>query len=148
MESGVTRRAPSAMVRARPVVGREGVSMDQIDETRVRAAIEERSTDDAASLAPVRFRTGNADVDRLLPAILTIVVWLLCRRMMEGSPSYGRGFVDGAFALIAARVAWVVKESFMAGSERDRDALRSGLLWGVVTVGVVVAAFGAFLLTR
>lgn len=78
-------------------------------------------------------RTTSPELNRILPLVLLLLLWALCRRLSDGVvTTYASGFVDGAFTLLVALAAVRLARSYQVAGGKDLLEARKGLMIGIV----------------
>lgn len=89
-------------------------------------------------------RTNSAVFNRFIPLVYTLILWSLCRLLVDGEGvPYVLGLMDGAFSLLTIRTAAVVLREIRKEDAELRLEVRKGLVIGtLVALGcLVVMAF-------
>lgn len=96
-------------------------------------------------------RTTSAEFNRLLPVILPLLLWALCRQLLDSSDqagTYVEGLLDGAFTILLVRAVVIVARSYAEAGGRQLADAHKGVMLGMVAALAGVLVISALALLR
>lgn len=99
---------------------------------------------------PVKSWTTSSEFNRVMPLVLPLLLWGLCRYLSEGIIApYAAGFIDGAFQILIIRAIVVVVRSYRLAGNQDLLEAKKGVILGLcVGMGIILLAILGLVITR